>query len=128
MERKNASTKELAETALKLKESKQSVILLRDENVKLSCKLIASEKKKMQSRLLAAESLLSEEKKQCEVAEESLKREKLVSKRLRDQMYYYRQQLQNELEWRTKQRLISSYDMDHLCERIEAAFGLMKGA
>jgi hypothetical protein len=106
------------ELAAKLKESNQSVMLLHDKNLQLSFKLISSEGERLegQSNLLAAESLLSQEKKKREIAEDPLKTEWLVSKCLRDQMHYYRQQLQKELEKKSRQCFKSSNDMDHLCE------------
>jgi len=128
MERKKPAFNQYKKAVLKLKESKKLLESAKGENQKLSCQLISSERERLegQCQLRAAQSMLVIEKKNRELVEEALNEEKLTSKRLKDQVYYFRQQLKHELEKKTKCSNTAE-NMDRLCERIEEAFGLMKG-
>jgi len=63
--------------------------------------------------------------------EELLKQEKIMTKRLKTQTEYYRSRLNRELERRgvsVPSEKNSKSMLDQLCDRIEEAFGVMKGA
>jgi len=83
------------------------------------------------AKAIISESALNVEKRRRLEAEELLKQEKLLTKRLKDQVYYYKKQLLDALK--RKNEVVSknaSADvefLDNLCEHIEHAFGIMKG-
>ena len=83
------------------------------------------------SKLYAAEAQLKLEEEQRLKAEEALQREKLINKRYRDQICYYKRCLSMVLDW--KNVVVNKISeclnsMDFLVNRIEEAFGVMKGA
>ncbi len=83
------------------------------------------------SKYLALESQFNFEQKRRMQAEEALQEEKLVTKRLRQQITYYKKhfcqllQQKNVVDANHSGSLTS---LDSLCERIEDAFDIMKGA
>jgi hypothetical protein len=83
------------------------------------------------SKYLALESQLNMEQKQRIQGEETLQVEKLITKRLRQQITYYKKRLCQLLQQKNVVDVNhsgSSTSIDSLCKRIEDAFGIMSGA